>query len=342
MVSGSEPAQVCPLCDRAMASRREFAVHLEDAHGLTDDAGSAPRDPEPVRATAVPPVATQPESFASPRATADDRRRMPWSATVLVLGVLALVGAYIVVTSNDDTDSATQAVGVTEEEPTPPSDPSEPVVPTSPELGVGADQATSDDSANTVEVVEAGYHVEYSSATSSWIVRWAAVIRNNDPVLWSGLNRLQVTVTRPDGSILATDSPSTGFLPPGQALPDVGYLSLAEEPGDLSFEITDVRLNAGPSAEQFIPFEVLDVQRVGDDFTGRVVNPYSGAADVEVVVIVRQAGQIVWGESTFADSLGSGEARAWSIQPLQDVPDGDVEVVAGESSPVGWADLAAG
>jgi hypothetical protein len=34
------PVSTCPLCGREVASDREYQVHLEDAHGLTDDPGT--------------------------------------------------------------------------------------------------------------------------------------------------------------------------------------------------------------------------------------------------------------------------------------------------------------
>jgi hypothetical protein len=144
---------------------------------------------------------------------------------------------------------------------------------------------------------------------------WRTPSLEQRPIL-AGLVRIQVPAMRADGSVLATATPIVGFVPPGQTLFDTELILYDEEPANLEFHVIDDQLRPGPPADRYIPFPLTDAARSSDTFNGRVTNPYSAPADIEVVAVVRQEGRIVWGGSALADSVSPGEVRVWSLDPL--------------------------
>lgn len=151
---------------------------------------------------------------------------------------------------------------------------------------------------------------------------------------------MEVVYLRADGSVISTSRHTAGFMPPGSTRPTGDATSVAEEPAEIRVQVTETHPAAGPPADAYLPFVVEGEQR-GDVFSGTASNPYSASDDIAVGIAITTGGSVIWVDYAIIDAATPGKSRPWTIESPFDLPDGEIVYWTRETSPVGWAELAA-
>lgn len=207
----------------------------------------------------------------------------------------------------------------------------------------GSTSVDTESTAAAVSVEPAAEQQELTIEDSGWYLsaggdssylHFCAMIHNPNTDLIAEFPKVDVTVRDSDGSILATEEQVGSIIMPGDTITLCGMMSLPvaelSDDAEVSFEAGCSDFSASSSFYQSVyttDFEITNIsERTGDDtyITGEIVNNY--AEDVEEVnlsLVLRQDGKIVYMDNTFVDDLAAGESTPFEFQYTNTLPEHD-------------------
>lgn len=185
-----------------------------------------------------------------------------------------------------------------------------------------------------LEIVDHGWYINDPSDSTAY-VDFCALIKNPNDSLVAQFPKIIVTVINGDGSIIATDEQVGGVIQPGDTITLCGMMSMSivDITGDAQIEFSvecDEFSNDSfmYSAARTTDFEITNVsEKNGSDnnfITGQITNNYSEAVDqLNVAIVLRKDGKIVFMENTFIDGISAGQTKAFEFQRYHAWPEHD-------------------
>lgn len=186
----------------------------------------------------------------------------------------------------------------------------------------------------SLELVDHGFCVSSTSGDTAYI-DFCGMVYNPNETLIATFPEVLVTVKNGDGTILATDSQTGSLVMPGDTVTICGMFSLPTAnitddtmiyyDVDWSDMDTDTFIYSGAKTTDF---EITNVSSQSSSrknlITGEITNNYSEDVDsVNLSVILRKDGKIVYIDNTFVDSLKIGKPKAFQISSYHDWPEYD-------------------
>lgn len=184
-----------------------------------------------------------------------------------------------------------------------------------------------------LELVDYGWYINPTSGDTAY-VEFVGMIHNPNKDLVAQFPKVEVTVKNGDGSILATTDQVGSIVMPEDTITLCGMFSMPV--GDLSddaqilFDVDWDELSSDTfiySAARTTDFEITNVsERSGDTnyITGEITNNYTEDVDtVNLSMILRKNGEIVYMENTFLDGLKAGKTKAFQFDRYSAWPEHD-------------------
>lgn len=184
-----------------------------------------------------------------------------------------------------------------------------------------------------LELTDYGWYINDSSGDEAFI-DFCGMIYNPNSQLVAEFPTITVTAKNGDGSILATEEQMGGTIMPGDTITLCGMflmpISDVTEDAQIIFEVDCndfVNGNSFHKSARTTDFEITNVtERNGDEnyITGEIMNNFSEDVDmVNLALVLRQNGKIVYMENAFIDNLKVGKATAFEFQRYGDWPTHD-------------------
>lgn len=185
-----------------------------------------------------------------------------------------------------------------------------------------------------LELVDHGFCVSSTSGDTAY-VDFCGMIYNPNETWIATFPKVLVTVKNGDGTILATDSQTGSLVMPGDTITICGMFSLPtaniSDDTAIYYDVdwsdmdTDTFIYSGAKTTDF---EITNVSNQSSNrknlITGEITNNYSEDVDsVNLSVILRKGGEIVYIDNTFVDSLKVGKPKAFQISSYHDWPEYD-------------------
>lgn len=195
-----------------------------------------------------------------------------------------------------------------------------------------ADNSSS--SVQPLELVDYGWYINPPSGDTAY-VEFCGMIYNPNEKLIAEFPKVIVTVKNGDGSILATDEQFGSIVMPEDTITLCGMLSMpiSDMEGDakIVFSVDWSDLVSGTSmysAAKTTDFAIDNVtERKGSNenfITGEITNNYAeDVGQVNLSIVLRKDGKIVYMENTFLDNLKVGKSKAFQFQRYNDWPEHD-------------------
>ncbi len=187
-----------------------------------------------------------------------------------------------------------------------------------------------------LEITDCGWYVnDFSSYSDTAYVDFCALIYNPNEKLIARFPKAIVTVKSGDGSILTTDEQVGSIVMPGDTITLCGMLSLpvADVTDDMQvlFDVDQSEFETGNSIYENVrttDFEFSNVsERNGGSenyITGEITNNPSVDLDmVNLSIVLRKEGKIVYMENDFMDGLSAGKTRAFEFSRYDQWPEHD-------------------
>lgn len=215
------------------------------------------------------------------------------------------------------------------------------------DLGVDNSNETSEDGNGTtsfaventssekpLELVDYGWYINDPSDETAY-VDFCGMIYNPNETLVAQFPKVIVTVKNGDGSIVATEEQTGGVIQPGDTITLCGMFSMntSDLTGDaqITFDVDWSEFSTDSfiySAAKTTDFEIANVsERNGSDenfITGEITNKYTEDIDsVNLSLVLRKDGEIVFVENTFVDGLKVGKTKAFEFQRYHKWPEHD-------------------
>ena len=179
-----------------------------------------------------------------------------------------------------------------------------------------------------------------NSYSDTIYLNFVGMIHNPNTQYVAEFPKLLVTLRNPDGSILATEDQVGMAVMPEDTITLVGMISVPAEgltaDTEFSMEVDCSGLSKSKGTARTTDFVVENVsERDGDHenfITGEITNTTDAEIDsVNVSLVLRKEGKIVFVENTFEDDLKPGKAKAFEFQRYEDWPEHDsIEVAVQE------------
>lgn len=189
-------------------------------------------------------------------------------------------------------------------------------------------------SAQPLELVDYGWYINSPSGDTAY-VDFCGMIYNPNEKLVAEFPKVIVTVKNGDGSIVATEEQTGSIIMPNDTVTLCGMFSVPvtglTEDAQIFFDVDWSELGSGTSfysAAKTTDFTITNVsERNGSDenfITGEITNNFSEDIDqVNLSIVLRKDGKIVYMENTFLDSLKVGKSKAFQIQRYSAWPEHD-------------------
>lgn len=185
-----------------------------------------------------------------------------------------------------------------------------------------------------LELVDYGFCVSSTYGDNAH-VDFCGMIYNPNETLIATFPKVLITVKNGDGTILATDHQTGSLVIPGDTITICGSFSVSTanitEGTKVYFDVdwSDMKTSTSLySKAKTTDFAIANVseQRSGYTtlITGEITNNYSEDVDsVNLSVILRKNGEIVYIDHTYVDNLKVGKAKAFQVSSFQDLPEYD-------------------
>ena len=138
-----------------------------------------------------------------------------------------------------------------------------------------------------------------------------------------------------DGSIIATETQTGSFIAPYDTVTLCGQMSIPLSEVDDSTTIeydVDCSDFSYDDTSYSVDFPIAHVSEKGSDrpsITGEVVNTYEKPVRLNLSLILRKDGEIVYIENTFTDEIRTGKTAPFSFERFSPFPEYDtIEVSA--------------
>lgn len=191
-------------------------------------------------------------------------------------------------------------------------------------------------SAQPIKMVDYGFYVNPPSLYSDSVyVEFCGIIHNPNENLIAEFPTIIVTVKNPDGSILATEKQAGSIIMPGDTITLCGMFSMPIADVDDNTQILfnaecddftkESKLHKAVRTSELPVTNVSERNGSSENFiTGEVTNNSSIDVDmVNVSLVLRKNGKIVFMENTFVDNLRAGRTQAFEFQRYERWPDHD-------------------
>lgn len=187
-----------------------------------------------------------------------------------------------------------------------------------------------------LEITDYGWYMnEVSSYDDSAYIDFCTMIHNPNENLIAEFPKAIVTVKNGDGSILATEEQTGSIIMPGDTITLCGMFSMPiadiTDDAQIVFDVDWSDFTSGNSlydAVKTTDFTFSNVsERSSNDenfITGEITN--NSATDLDTVnlsIVLRKDGKIVYMENTFVDSLKAGKTKAFEFQRYHSWPEHD-------------------
>lgn len=198
----------------------------------------------------------------------------------------------------------------------------------------------SDASEKPLELVDFGWYVEELSDETAY-VHFCGLIRNPNEERTAMFPRMIVTVKDGGGNISAVEEQVGSDVKPGDTITLCGMLSMpaadVTKDAEIIFDLDWREFKSSSpihSGVRTTDFEIRNVSiknmGINSVVTGEIINHYSEDIDlVNVSVVFRKEGEIVYMDNTFLYGLKVGRVKAFEIQQYGPWPEHDtIEVSA--------------
>lgn len=185
-----------------------------------------------------------------------------------------------------------------------------------------------------LELSDCGWHISSSLGDTAY-VEFCGMIYNPNENYIAQFPKVIVTVKNGDGSIVATTEQTGSIVMPKDTITLCGMFSMIvsdlTEDAQFIFDVDWGSLESDTlmySAARTTDFAITNVtERNGSrqsSITGEITNNYSEDIDlVNLSIVLRKDGEIVYMENTFLDSLRVGKTKAFEFQQYGEWPEHD-------------------
>ena len=184
-----------------------------------------------------------------------------------------------------------------------------------------------------LELTDYGFYMEDSQGDKAYI-KFCGMIYNPNEKLIAEFPKIIVTVKNADGTILATEEQMGSIVMPGDTITLCGMLSVlttnisADTSIIYEVECNDlVNSTSMYSQARTTDFEISNVSEINGSenyITGQIMNNYFEDIDsVNISIVLRKNGEIVFVDNTFLANIKSGQAKAFEFQRYSAWPEHD-------------------
>ena len=185
-----------------------------------------------------------------------------------------------------------------------------------------------------LELVDHGFCVSSTSGDTAY-TDFCGMIYNPNETWIATFPKVLIIVKNDDGTILATDHQTGSLVMPGDTVTLCGTVSVPTagiaDDTKVYFDVewsdmdTDTFIYSGARTTDF---EITNVSKQSSNYrnliTGEITNNYSEDVDsVNLSVILRKDGEIVYIDNTFVDNLQAGRPKVFQISSYHDWPEYD-------------------
>ena len=195
------------------------------------------------------------------------------------------------------------------------------------------------ESPQPLELVDHGFSVSSISEDTAYM-DFCGMIYNPNETFIASFPKILATVKNSDGTILATDDQGAFTVMPGDTITLCGSISIPtagiDDSTSIYFDLewSDMTTSTYRSGARTTDFSITNVSEQNSSrknlITGEITNNYFEDVDsVNLSVILRKNGEIVYIENTFVHNLKVGNPKAFQLSSYQDWPEHDtIEVSA--------------
>ena len=207
---------------------------------------------------------------------------------------------------------------------------------TSSTFSVGGSSSSTVTEELPLEITDYGWYINGGSSYSDSVwVNFCAMIYNPNETLTAEFPKANVTVKNGDGSILSTYTQTGSIVMPGDTITLCGMFSMPamdiSDDAQIIFEADWSDFTSGKTFYEMVrttDFSFSNVsERNGETenlITGEITNNSSSDLDtVNLSVVLRKDGEIVFMEDTYLYGLKAGQTKAFQIQRYADWPEHD-------------------
>lgn len=184
-----------------------------------------------------------------------------------------------------------------------------------------------------LELKDYGWFLEDPTDDTGY-VSFCGMIYNPNESLIAEFPKLTVTVKNANGDILATETQVGSIVMPEDTVTLCGMLTMPladlEADANISFSVIseDFSVSSTYQKARSTDFVISSVSEHSGDFenyiTGEITNNYNEKVSmVNLSIVLRKSGEIVYIENTFLNNLNAGETRAFEFSRYHDYPDHD-------------------
>ena len=197
-----------------------------------------------------------------------------------------------------------------------------------------SDNADETEAPQPLEIAEAGYYVApHQSGADTIRVNYCGMVHNPNETLAASYPKIIITITNPDGTIIATDSQTGSGVMPGDTVTLVSMMSVPT--GLLTEEtmfyiqadwdgFTSANLKQMPRTTDFEISHVAEQPGSHNFITGVIRNLTENTVDsVSLSMVMRKEGKIVFMENKFLDGLRPGSPIAFQFDRYSAWPEHD-------------------
>ena len=199
--------------------------------------------------------------------------------------------------------------------------------------------AADKDDSNEVEPLEIedhGFYIDpaYSGKADGYM-KFCVMIKNPNSSLTAKFPKATVTVRAGDGSIIATETQTGNIVAPYDTVTLCGQMSIplseTDDSTTIEYEV-DCSKFTHDEASCTSDFLISHVSQKGSDrpsITGEVTNTYGEPVRLNLALVLRKDGEIVYIENTFTDEIRTGKTVPFSFERYSPYPEYDtIEVSA--------------
>lgn len=185
-----------------------------------------------------------------------------------------------------------------------------------------------------LELIEYGWYIEPNLSGSDTVyVDFCGLIHNPNTEFAANFPKINVTVKNGEGNILATGKQVGNYIMPEDTVTLVGMMSLSvsnvTEDTQIYFDVewsdfTSAMVDNRAKTTDFTIENVSEQKGSMYSITGEVTNHTSEKVDmINLTIILRKEGKIVYMESSFMDNLQPEKAKAFEVERFSEWPEHD-------------------
>ena len=197
-----------------------------------------------------------------------------------------------------------------------------------------ADNADETEEPQPLEITDYGWYADPPSSGADTIyLHYCGMVHNPNETLVASYPKISVTISNPDGTVIATNSHTGSAIMPGDTVTLVSMMSvpIARITDETMFYIqpswdsfTSVNLKQVPRTTDFEIDNETEQPGSHSFITGMITNETESAVDfVSLSMIMRKDGKIVFMENTFLGDLRPGAPTAFQFDRYSVWPEHD-------------------